>query len=286
MGVREDIEDIRDGAGCVEIWEELSGNKKGQNRKMDFIGVEERPSKPRYEGITHVLDSGLGVSETKDLLSVAGEYVDIVKFGWGTGYVTGRLEEKIDIYQEHDVEVYFGGTLFEVSVLQNKLDEFTRCMKDLDVNHVEVSTGVIEIDHERKCDLIDRLSDDFTVFSEVGLKDYDESISEEEWVSRSKKELDAGAWKIITEGRASGKTGIYCGNGQVKDQIINMITAEIDERDMMFEAPNKDQQVWFIEKIGPSVNLGNIGMRDVISLETLRLGLRGDTMETIHGDTA
>jgi phosphosulfolactate synthase len=233
-----------------------------------------------------VIDSGLGVSEAEDLLSVCGEYVDIVKFGWGTGYVTGRLEEKIDMYQEHDVEVYFGGTLFEISVLQNKLDEFTRCMKELGVNHIEVSTGVITIDHERKCDLIDRLSDDFTVFSEVGIKDYERSISGEEWVSRSEKELDAGAWKIITEGRASGKTGIYQGDGQVKDEIIDMITAEIDESDLMFEAPNKEQQVWFIEKLGPSVNLGNIEMRDVVSLETLRLGLRGDTMKTIHGDTA
>jgi len=285
MGVREDFDEIGDGAGCVEIWEELSGNRKTkeENGKMDFIQLDERLPKPRNEGITHVLDSGLGVSETEDLLSVAGEHVDIAKFGWGTGYVTGRLDEKINIYKEHDVEVYFGGTLFEISVLKNKLNEFTQCMRELDVNHVEVSTGVLTIDHERKCNLIENLSDEFTVFSEVGIKDHRKSISEEEWVSRSKKELDAGAWKIITEGRASGKTGIYNEDGQVKDQIINMITSEIDERDLMFEAPNKDQQVWFIEKLGPSVNLGNVDMRDVIPLETLRLGLRGDTMETIHG---
>jgi phosphosulfolactate synthase len=253
---------------------------------MNFLDVKKRSTKPRENGITHVLDAGLGVEEAKDLLSVCGRYVDIVKFGWGTGYVTDKLEEKIEIYREHDIDVYFGGTLFEVSVLQDRLDGFTRCMKNLGVTHIEVSTGVVTMNHERKCALVEELSNDFTVFSEIGLKGSEESISAEEWTERAREELDAGAWKIVTEGRASGGTGIYADGGCVKNEIVENVSQEIGEENLLFEAPRKNQQAWFIERFGSSVNLGNVDMREVIPLETLRLGLRGDTVTTVHGDKA
>jgi len=283
MGVKEGLNDIRDGAGCAEIWEEMSQNRR-RGASMDFLEIDKRSPKPRENGITHVLDAGLGVEEARDLLSVCGRYVDIVKLGWGTGYVTDKLEEKIEMYQENDVEVYFGGTLFEVSVLQDRLDGFTRCMEDLGVTHLEVSTGVVPMDHERKCELVERLSDDFRVFSEIGRKDSEESVSAEEWKRMARKELDAGAWKIVTEGRASGCTGIYGDDGGVKDDIVESVSREIGEEKLLFEAPRKDQQAWFIQRFGSSVNLGNVDMRGVIPLETLRLGLRGDTVATVHGD--
>lgn len=250
---------------------------------MDYLDINERPTRPREEGITHVLDSGLGAGQIDDLLSVYGEYVDIVKFGWGTGYITGNLEEKIDVYRNYDVDVYFGGTLFELSVLKDSLDGFVSCMKDLGIKHVEVSTGIISISQEEKCEYISDLSDDFTVFSEIGRKDPDNVMPPQEWISQSERELEAGAWKIITEGRASGKTGIYRRDGEVRFGLIEEILGRIDHSDLLFEAPNKEQQLWFIEKIGQSVNLGNVAMDEVLALETLRLGLRGDTMKMMHG---
>jgi phosphosulfolactate synthase len=250
---------------------------------MDFLDVEERPTKPRQDGITHVLDSGLGTGLIEDSLSQFGEYVDIVKLGWGTGYITDNLAEKIDLYRSYDVDVYFGGTLFELSFLKDSLDGFVSCMKDLGVKHVEVSTGILSIDHDRKCEFIEELSEEFTVFSEIGRKDPDNVMPPQEWISQSKKELEAGAWKIITEGRASGKTGIYRRDGEVRFGLVDEILDTIDKSDLLFEAPNKEQQLWFIEKMGPSVNLGNVAMDEVLALETLRLGLRGDTVEMIHG---
>ena len=250
---------------------------------MNFLDIDERPSKPREEGITHVLDSGIGTDRVDDLLSLFGEYVDIVKFGWGTGYITDKLVEKIDLYRSHNVDVYFGGTLFELSVLKDSLDGFVSSMKDLGVEHVEVSTGILSIDHDRKCNFIEKLSEDFKVFSEIGRKDPDNVMPPQEWISQSKKELDAGAWKIITEGRASGKTGIYRRDGEVRFGLVDEILDSVDGSDLLFEAPNKEQQLWFIEEVGPSVNLGNVEMDEVLALETLRLGLRGDTVEMIHG---
>jgi phosphosulfolactate synthase len=250
---------------------------------MEFLGIDERSPKPREEGVTHVLDSGLGIRQIEDSLSLFGEYVDIVKFGWGTGYITNNLEEKIELYRSYDVDVYFGGTLFELSVLKDSLDGFIACMKELGVEYVEVSTGILSVDHEQKCSFIDELSDEFTVFSEIGRKNPDNVMPPQEWISQSKRELEAGAWKVITEGRASGETGIYRRDGEVRFGLVDEILGSIDSSDLLFEAPNKEQQLWFIEKMGPSVNLGNVAMEEVLALETLRLGLRGDTVRMMHG---
>lgn len=251
---------------------------------LDFLDTPERSAKPREEGITHALDAGMGIDEARDKLTGCEEFVDIVKLGWGTGYVSGHLERKIDLYQNEDLPVYFGGTLFEVTIIQDELESFVDRLTELGVEYVEVSTGVISMDHERKCEYIDRLSEEFTVLSEVGRKDADEELSLEEWTTRAERELDAGAWKIIMEGRAGGETGVYSDDGDVRSGLIDRMTEQFDLETIVFEAPQKEQQAWFINRFGPSVNLGNVRMDDVIPLETLRRGLRGDTVETFHSE--
>jgi len=251
---------------------------------LDFLELPERPEKPRETGLTHVLDPGLGVEQARDRLDACGEFVDIVKLGWGTGCVTECLAEKVALYQERDVPVCFGGTLFELAALQGRIDDYVDAIADLGVDHVEISTGVIEMDHDRKCELIADLSEDFVVLSEIGRKDSEEGLSPREWSTQAARELDAGAWKVITEGRSSGTTGVYDAEGGVRSELIDGLTAEVAADRVLFEAPRKDQQIWFIEELGSSVNLGNIDMADVIPLETLRQGLRSDTLHMIHSD--
>lgn len=251
---------------------------------LDFLETPTRSSKPRETGITHALDSGMGVQQVRDQLAVCEEYVDIVKLGWGTGYVTDRLERKIDLYRDHGIPAYFGGTLFEIAVMQDEVGAFVEAMEDLGVDHVEVSTGVIEMDHDRKCQYVSELSEEFTVLSEIGRKDSEETLSSEQWRERARRELDAGAWKVITEGRAGGETGVYDDEGEVRSALLKEIEASVDSDVLLFEAPRKEQQAWFVNQFGPSVNLGNIRLDDVIPVETLRRGLRGDTMETIQTD--
>ncbi|PSP75187.1 competence protein ComA [Halobacteriales archaeon QS_3_64_16] len=251
---------------------------------LDFLELPERPEKPRETGLTHVLDPGLGTGQACDRLDACGEFVDIVKLGWGTGYVTECLPEKVALYQEYGIPVCFGGTLFELAALQGQVEEYVDALADLGVDHVEVSTGVIEMDHDRKCELIDDLSEDFVVLSEIGRKDSEEGLSPQEWSTQAARELDAGAWKVVTEGRSSGTTGVYDAEGGVRSELIDGLTAEIAADRILFEAPRKDQQIWFIEELSPSVNLGNIDMTDVIPLETLRQGLRSDTLHMIHSD--
>jgi phosphosulfolactate synthase len=212
------------------------------------------------------------------MIEVAGDAVDFVKLGWGTALATGNLREKLDRYTQHGIPVVCGGTLTELAIAQSRIDELVRWLHELGLEHIEVSDGTIVLDHDRKLDLIRRLAGEFTVFSEVGSKDDERVMAPYRWVEQISEELEAGAWKVIAEARESGTVGIYRHDGEVRMGLIDEIAHEIDPGALIFEAPLKDQQVWFLRRFGPNVNLGNIPPADVLSLETLRLGLRSDTM--------
>ena len=242
--------------------------------------LPERSAKPRAHGLTHVLDKGLSVREVDDLIEVCGDFIDIVKLGWGTAVVTGNLEAKLERYSVHGIPVVLGGTLTEIAIRDGKVDEMTAWMRDLGLEHVEVSDGSIVLDQDRKLALIERLAGEgFIVFSEVGSKDSEEIMAPYRWVELIENELQAGAWKVITEARETGTAGIYRPDGEVRMGLIDEIAHAIDPDRLLFEAPQRDQQVWFLRRFGPDVSLGNITPDDVLSLETLRLGLRSDTMD-------
>jgi phosphosulfolactate synthase len=247
-----------------------------------FLALPPRSAKPRSTGITHVLDKGLGPGQVEDLLTVAAGSIDIVKLGWGTAAVTNDLQSKVTAYQERGVPVCLGGTLLEVVLKQGKLDDYVRWVRGLGIDHVEVSDGTIALDHDEKLAVIRRLAKDFTVLSEVGSKSEDVIYAPKRWVEMIEKELEAGSWKVIAEGRESGTVGVYHADGAVKEGLIDEIRDSIDPGQLVFEAPGKKQQVWFIKHFGSDVNLGNIAPEEVISLETLRLGLRGDTLLHFH----
>jgi phosphosulfolactate synthase len=250
-----------------------------------FLDVPARSPKPRRSGLTHVIDKGLNLREIEGLFDTAGDYVDIVKLGWGTSYVTRNLEKKIALYRSFDTPVVCGGTLFEAVFARGKLDEYKRWLVDQRFSHVEISDGAIEIPRERKLELIEDFTRDFTVLSEVGSKDAEVNIAPYLWVEWIKQELDAGAWKAITEGRESGTAGIFRPSGEMRTGLIDEIAHEVDIADLIFEAPTKAAQAWFVREFGPEVNLGNIPPDEVIPLETLRLGLRADTIqEVLLGD--
>ena len=230
----------------------------------------------RHVGLTHVIDKGLGPRAWEDLLDVAGEHISIVKLGWGTAYVTDNLGRKLDVLREKPVVI--GGTFFEVCYAKNRLDDYKQWVQQLGLNHVEISDGTIEIPRERKLELIAEFARDFTVLSEVGSKDAEVVFAPYEWVGWIKEELEAGAWKVITEARETGTAGIFRGTGEVRSGLIDEIVHEVPLDQLLFEAPQKEQQAWFIRHLGPEVNLGNIPPDEVIPLETLRLGLRSDTM--------
>ncbi|MFZ0091291.1 MAG: phosphosulfolactate synthase [Solirubrobacteraceae bacterium] len=243
----------------------------------DLLELPERTPKPRQQGITHVLDRGLSVAEIDGLMEVAGEYIDLVKLGWGTSVATGNLEAKLDRYRRHGVPVMFGGTLTELAIAQNRLDRLVARMHDLQLEYVELSDGTINIEHERKLELISRLAEEFIVLSEVGSKDNTRIMAPFRWVEQIQSELAAGAWKVIAEARESGTVGIFRHDGEVRMGLIDEIVHAIAPEQILFEAPRKDQQVWFVRRFGPDVNLGNITPEDVLSLETIRVGLRSDT---------
>lgn len=244
-----------------------------------FLDLPERGAKPRERGLTHVLDKGLSVAEVDGLMEVAGAAVDIVKLGWGTALVSGNLEAKLARYRAHDVPVVLGGTLTELALRDGRLDGLVAWCKQLGIAHVEISDGTIALPLERKLELISALARDFTVFSEVGSKDDERIMAPYRWVEEIEQELDAGAWKVIAEARESGTAGIFRPDGEVRMGLIDEIAHAIDPDRILFEAPQRRQQVWFIKRFGREVNLGNIAPADVLSLETLRLGLRSDTME-------
>ncbi len=244
-----------------------------------FLDLPARASKPRHTGLTHVLDKGLNLRDIEGLFDTGGDYVDIVKLGWGTSYVTRNLEKKIALYRSFGTPVVCGGTLFEVAVARGKLDEYKSWLVEQRFSHVEISDGAIEIPRERKLELIAEFARDFTVLSEVGSKDADVNFAPYLWVQWSKEELEAGAWKVITEARESGTAGIFRPTGELRTGLVDELTHELDAGDLIFEAPTKAAQAWFVKHLGPEVNLGNIPPEEVIPLETLRLGLRADTIQ-------
>ena len=252
-----------------------------------FLDLPPRSGKPRTEGLTHVIDKGMNLREIEGMFDTAGRYVDIVKLGWGTSYVTNNLEKKIALYRSFETPVVCGGTLFEAVYARGKLDEFKRWLVHQRFSHVEISDGTLEIPRERKLELIAEFADDFTVLSEVGSKDAEVVYAPYQWVEWIKEELEAGAWKVVTEGREGGTAGIYRPTGEMRTGLIDEIVHEIPVGDLIFEAPAKSSQAWFVKRFGPNVNLGNIPPEEVIPLETLRLGLRGDTLkEVLLGDSA
>jgi phosphosulfolactate synthase len=244
-----------------------------------FLDLPERCSKPRERGLTHVLDKGLSTAEIDGLIEVAGDSVDIVKLGWGTALVTGNLEAKLARYRAYDVPVVLGGTLTEIALRDGRLDGLVAWLRELGLRHVEVSDGTIALDAERKREIVAQLSKEFVVFSEVGSKDDERIMAPYRWVEEIERELAAGAWKVVAEARESGTAGIFRPDGEVRMGLIDEIAHAIDPASLIFEAPRKEQQVWFLRRFGIDVNLGNIAPSDVLSLETLRLGLRSDTME-------
>jgi len=250
---------------------------------MSFLDLPPRPAKPRSTGITHVIDKGASLAEVEGVFAAAGDYIDIVKLGWGTSYVTRNLDAKLALYRDLGVPVVLGGTLLEVAMTQGRFDEWRRWVAALGLTHVEISDGSITLGHEEKLEYIRALAPDFTVLSEVGSKDVDTVIAPYRWVEMIQAELEAGSWKVITEARESGTAGIYRGDGEVRMGLIDEIVHAVEPDRLLFEAPRKAQQVWFIQKFGPNVNLGNITPDDVIPLETLRLGLRADTLGQVDG---
>ena len=239
--------------------------------------VPERTQKPRDKGYTMAMDKGLSIRATEDFVSACGEYVDIVKLGWATSYVTPHLEQKLEIYSEAGIPFYFGGTLFEAFIVRDQFDDYRKMLDKFELPYAEVSDGSIELDHDKKCEYIRTLSTQVTVLSEVGSKDAEKIIPPYKWIELIQKELDAGAWKVIGEAREAGNVGLFRSSGEVRSGLVQEILTKIPFEKIIWEAPKKMQQVFFIRLMGANVNLGNIAPEEVIPLETLRLGLRSDT---------
>ncbi|AKD03099.1 phosphosulfolactate synthase [Pontibacter korlensis] len=241
--------------------------------------IPERAEKPRERGFTMAMDKGLSIREVEDFLEVAGDYVDIVKLGWATSYVTPNLKKKLDVYRAAGIPTYFGGTLFEAFIVRNQFDDYRRVLDKYEMTFAEVSDGSIEMPHEEKCEYITKLSEQVTVLSEVGSKDAEKIIPPYMWIKLMKAELEAGAWKVIGEAREGGNVGLFRSTGEVRSGLVEEILTQIPFEKILWEAPQKAQQVWFIKLLGANVNLGNIAPSEVIPLETIRLGLRGDTFD-------
>lgn len=249
--------------------------------------IPDRDEKPRNNGLAMVMDKGLSVREVEDFISVSGNYVDLVKLGFGTAFVTEKLlTEKISRYHEAGINVYFGGTLFEAFIVRNQFDDYLKILDKYKLEYVEVSDGSIEIPHEIKCEFIHKLSKNFKVLSEVGSKDVEKIFPPYLWIELMQKELKAGSWKVIAEAREAGNVGVYRTSGEVREGLVQEILTKIDGEKIIWEAPQKAQQTYFIKLVGANVNLGNIATNDVIPLETLRLGLRSDTFNFFLGKNA
>lgn len=247
------------------------------NPDFNLKNIPNRPSKPRNNGLTMVMDKGLSCRQAEDFLEVAADKTDIIKLGFGTSTVTPSLSRKLEIYQEADIPVYFGGTLFEAYVIRNQFDDYKRLLDKYKITHADVSDGSMEISEDQKCEYISSLAKDFTVLSEVGSKDAEKIIPPYKWIAMMKAEIAAGAWKVIAEARESGTVGIFRNSGEIRSGLIEEILQHIPLDTILWEAPQKVQQVWFLTLYGHNVNLGNIAPHELIPLETLRLGLRGDT---------
>jgi len=241
--------------------------------------IPERSAKPRDRGITMVMDKGLSLRQAEDFAEVAGDYTDMIKLGWATSFVTPNLAEKLAVYRGAGLPVYFGGTLFEAFIVRDQFDDYCRILDKYKMEYVEVSDGSIEIEHDIKCEYIRKLSQQVTVISEVGSKDIQQIFAPYKWIKLMRAEIEAGSWKVIAEARESGNIGIYRDSGEVRQGLVDEILTQIPAETIIWEAPQKAQQVWFIKLIGANVNLGNIAPADVIPLETLRLGIRSDTFD-------
>ena len=241
--------------------------------------IPERIAKPRAHGITMVMDKGLSLQEAKNLVSVGEPHIDIIKLGFGTAFVTPNLRQKIEFYQGEGIPVYFGGTLFEAFLIRNQFDDYIKVMRDYEIKFVEVSDGSITIPHAEKCGYIEKLTKFGTVLSEVGSKDAAHIIPPYKWIELMRAELEAGSSYVIAEAREAGNVGIYRGSGEVREGLVQEILTQIPEEKIIWEAPQKEQQLYFLELLGCNVNLGNIAPSEVIPLETMRIGLRGDTFE-------
>jgi phosphosulfolactate synthase len=239
--------------------------------------LPERTQKPRTDGLTMVMDKGMSIREAEDMLTTAGTYIDVVKLGWATSYCFPQLEQKIKLYQEAGIPVYFGGTLFEAFVIRGQFDDYRALLDRYGLNYAEVSDGSIDMPHEEKCRYISILAKQATVLSEVGSKDAEKIIPPYKWIQLMRTELEAGAWKVIGEAREGGNVGVFRSTGEVRSGLVEEILTQIPSEKIIWEAPRKEQQVWFIKLLGANVNLGNIAPNEVIPLETIRLGLRGDT---------
>ncbi|MCB0794349.1 MAG: phosphosulfolactate synthase [Flavobacteriales bacterium] len=245
------------------------------NFKLTHIPA--RSKKPREDGLTMVMDKGLSLRQVEDLISTAESLIDLVKLGFGTAYVTNDLEKKVKLYKQAGIRPYLGGTLFEAFVARDNFSGYRKLLDSLELDLAEVSDGSIVLAHKEKCRYIERLAKDRTVLSEVGSKESGILISPAKWVRMMETELNSGSWKVIAEARESGTVGIYRPSGHAHTALVNRILAKVPGERILWEAPIKSQQVWFIKQLGANVNLGNIAPEEVIPLETLRLGLRGDT---------
>jgi phosphosulfolactate synthase len=239
--------------------------------------IPDRHQKPRTAGLTMVMDKGLSVNDAKNFLSSCHPHVDIIKLGFGTSYVTPNLKEKLEVYKGYDIPIYFGGTLFEAFLIRNQFEEYIATCKEFGINYMEVSDGSITIPHSEKCGYIEKLTQHGVVFSEVGSKDAEHIMPPYKWIDLMRAELNAGSSYVIAEAREAGNVGIYRGSGEVREGLVQEILTQIPAEKIIWEAPQKAQQLYFIELIGCNVNLGNIAPTEVIPLETMRVGLRGDT---------
>ena len=241
--------------------------------------IPERTKQPRQYGLTMVMDKGLSLRDAESFISVGAPHTDIIKLGFGTSFVTPNLRAKIELYQQNNIPVYFGGTLFEAFVIRNQFDDYIAMCKDYNINVIEVSDGSIEIPHTEKCGYIEKISKFAKVFSEVGSKDAAHIIPPYKWIELMSAELSAGASYVIAEAREAGNVGIYRGSGEVREGLVQEILTKIPAEKILWEAPQKAQQLYFLELIGCNVNLGNIAPSEIIPLEAMRIGLRGDTFD-------
>jgi phosphosulfolactate synthase len=252
---------------------------------FDLDNLPLRTVKPRANGVTMVMDKGISLRQAEDFVSASGDYVDFVKLGFGTSIVSKNVKEKVRLYRDAGMKVYVGGTLFEAFLVRDQFNDYLKLLGDLDLDCAEVSDGSINLDHEKKCEYISKLSKKYTVLSEVGSKEEGVIIHPARWIKMMQTELEAGAFKVIAEARESGTVGIYHKNGSAHTMLINRIVHKVKLENIIWETPQKGQQVYFLKMFGCNVNLGNIGVEDVIPLETLRLGLRGDTFFSFLPDT-
>jgi phosphosulfolactate synthase len=244
---------------------------------FNLSNIPKRPAKPRQSGLTMVMDKGLSITEAQNLVEAAGDFIDLLKLGFGSSLITPNLEKKINIYRSANIPVYFGGTLLEAFIIRNQFDEYRKLLDRFKMTHAEVSDGSITLDHNKKCEYIKTLSKQVTVITEVGSKEEGIIIHPNKWIEMIQKELDCGAWKVIAEARESGTVGIYRPSGKAHVALVNKILSKIKAENIIWETPNKGGQVYFIKLIGANVNLGNIAPNEVIAVESLRLGLRSDT---------